>query len=120
MEETIFNEILKALGHLFIAGIALFAYKTAVDNAKGGKVKIVLWKGFLWCAGIALFTSLIMGAPTCEQGSDPVYGGCDYYADDGYEPSTEKRTGRFAYFMALLYLPVVIGAFSGNKEKITQ
>ncbi|PKL72685.1 hypothetical protein CVV26_00245 [Candidatus Kuenenbacteria bacterium HGW-Kuenenbacteria-1] len=108
--ETIFDEIFKALGYLFIAGIVYFAWKTANDNATGGKYKTVLWKGFLWCAGIALFASITLGNPTCEERSDPVYGGCEQYADDGYEPTTEQRAAKFAYFMTLLYIPVVIGA----------
>lgn len=37
------------------------------------------------------------------------------YADDGFEPTTEQRVANFAYFMTLLYIPVVFGAFSGNK-----
>ena len=108
--ETIFDEIFKAFGYLFIAGIVYFAWKTASDNADGGKYKTVLWKGFLWCTGIALFVSVTLGDPTCEQQSDPVYGGCEQYADDGYEPTNEQRAAKFAYFMTLLYVPVVIGA----------
>lgn len=115
--EAIFHEIFRALGYLLIAGVALFAWKTARDNAKGGKLKMVLWKGFLWCAGIAFFASITLGNPTCEERSDPVYGGCEQYADNGYEPTTEQRTASFVYFMTLLYLPVVFGAFNGNKEK---
>src|SRR3989344_2611171 len=100
--ETIFDEIFKALGYLFIAGIVYFAWKTANDNAEGGKYKTVLWKGFLWCAGIALFASVTLGNPTCEERSDPVYGGCEQYADNGYKPTTEQKVARFAYFMTLL------------------
>ena len=108
--ETIFDEIFKALGYLFIASIVYFAWKTANDNAEGDKYKTVLWKGFLWCAGIALFASITLGNPTCEERSDPVYGGCEQYADDGYKPPTEQRVAKFAHFMTLLYIPVVIGA----------
>ncbi len=114
--EAIFNEIFRALGYLLIAGVVSFAWKTAHDNAKGGKLKTVLWKGFLWCAGIALFASITLGNPTCEERSDPVYGGCEQYADNGYEPTAEQRVARFAYFMTLLYLPVIIGVFNGNEE----
>ena len=108
--EIIIDEFFRALGHLFIAGIVYFAWKTASDNAEDGKYKTVLWKGFLWCAGIALFASMTLGNPTCEEPSDPLYGGCEYYADDEYEPTTEQRVARFAYFMTLLYIPVVISA----------
>jgi len=115
--EAIFNEIFGALGYLLIAGVVLFAWKTARTNAKDGKLNMVLWKGFLWCGGIALFVSVTLGNPTCEEYSDPVYGGCEQYADDGYEPTTEQRVAKFSYFMTLLYIPVVFGAFNGNKEK---
>jgi hypothetical protein len=116
--EAIFNEILRALGYLLIAGVALIAYNMARDNAKGGKLKMVLWKGLLWCGGIAFFASITLGNPTCEQQSDPVYGGCEQYADDGYEPTTEQRAASFAYFLTLLYIPVVFGAFKGKDEQL--
>ena len=114
--ELIFDETFKALGYLFIAGVVAFAWKTARDNARGGHLKTVLWKGLLWCAGIAFFASITLGNPTCEEVSDPVYGGCEQYTDDGWEPTTEQRVAKFAYFMTLLYVPVVIGAYNGNKK----
>ena len=113
----IWNEIFRAGKYLLIACIVAYAWKLARDNAKDGKLVNVLWKGLLWCAGIALFTSLTLGNPTCVAQSDPVYGGCDQYAEDGYEASTKQRAANFAYFMTLLYVPVVFGAFSGNKIK---
>lgn len=113
--ELVFEKIFKALGYLFIAGIIFFAWSTARDNAKDGKLKWVLWKGLLWCMGIALFASFTLGNPTCEERSDPVYGGCERYADDGFEPTTEQRVAQFAYVMTLLYIPVAFGAFNGNK-----
>ncbi len=109
--EEIFNSVLKALGYLFIAVIIHFCWSTAKDNAKNGAYKSVLWKGFLWCAGIALFASVNMGSPSCENYSDPVYGGCEEYADDGFDPTTDERAANFAYILTLLYLPVIIGAF---------
>lgn len=114
--EAISHEIFRALGYLLIAGIASYAWKLAYDNAKGGKGRKVLWKGILWCGGIALFASFTLGNPSCEVQSDPVYGGCEQYADNGYEPTTEQRLASFAYFMTLLYIPVIFGAIKGNKE----
>jgi hypothetical protein len=107
--ELIYHEIFRALGYLLIAGIVYIAWKMANDNAERGKYKTVLWKGFLWCAGIALFASITLGNPTCLE-SDPVYGGCLFYADDGYVPTTEQKIANFVYYMTLLYIPVVIGA----------
>jgi hypothetical protein len=74
-------------------------------------------EGLLWCGGIALFASFTLGNPTCEIQADPVHGGCEYYADDGYEPTNEQRAVSFAYFMTLLYIPVVVGAFNGSKKE---
>ncbi len=78
---------------------------------------MVLWKGFLLCGGLALFASLVLGNPTCEQLSDPVYGGCEQYSNDGYKPTTEERAAHFAYFLTLLYLPVIFGAVNGYKAQ---
>ncbi len=116
--EIIFDEIFRALGYLFIAGIVYFTWKTASTNAEGAKYKTVLWKGFLWCGGIAIFTSMTLGNPTCEEQSDPMYGGCEYYANDGYQPTTEQRAANFAYYMTLLYIPVVVGALGKRKNKL--
>jgi hypothetical protein len=64
--EAVVDGIFKALGYLLIAGIALFAWKRADDAAESGKVKMVLGKGLLWCAGIALFASITLGHQSCE------------------------------------------------------
>lgn len=114
--EIITNEIFRALGFLMIAGFASFVYLLAHDNTIKSGVKTILWKGFLWCAGISLFTSIMLGNPTCEQRADPAFGGCEEYLDDGYEPTTEQRVANFAYFMTLLYIPVAFGALSRKKE----
>lgn len=116
--ELITHEIFRALGYLLIAGIVSFAWKQASDAAEKENLKKVLWKGLLWCAGIALFASFTLGNSTCEIQADPVYGGCEQYADDGYEPTTEQRAANFAYFMTLLYIPVVIGMFNGKKKYV--
>ena len=114
----ILNEIFKALSYLIIAAIVLFVFKTARDNAKDGKLKTILWKGFLYCGIIALFASVTLGDPTCEVQGDPVYGGCEQYADDSFAPTTEQRVANFSYFMTLLYIPVIFGAFKGDKEPV--
>ena len=105
--ETISTEIFKALGYLFAAVILYSVWKMARENTRGGNFKMVLWKGFLWCTGIALFASFSLGNPTCDIQSDPLYGGCDEYADNSFEPTTEQRTAQFAYWLTLLYLPVI-------------
>jgi len=115
--ELLQNEIFKALGYLFIAGLVYFAWNTAREETLKKDFKEILFKGLCWCAGIAFFASITLGSPTCEEQTDPVYGGCSQYADDGYEPTTEQRVAKFAYFMTLFYIPVVLGTFKGEKEK---
>ncbi len=107
--EIIFNEIFRAIGYLVISLVVFIAYKYAKDNAKNSNKKIILWKGLLWCSAIALFASLTLGNPTCSQVADPVFGGCEEYDDNSYEPTTEERVANFAYFMTLLYIPVIAG-----------
>ncbi len=113
--ESILSEVFRALNYLLVAGVVTVTWKLAEDKAQGGKTKKVLWKGFLWCIAIAFFASLTLGKPTCVE-SDPVYGGCDEYAENGYEPTNEQREASFAYFMTLLYVPVVFGANNKKDE----
>ena len=115
--EQIFNEISRAFGYLCIAGIIYIVGKTASDKAKKGSYISVLWKGFLLCAGIALVASIALGNPSCEDYEQDPWGGiCYSYSDSGFEPTTEERIARFAYFMTLLYVPVIIGAISNRKK----
>lgn len=113
----IIDKVFEALGYLFVSGVVFSIWKQSCNNSRKEKVKIVLLKGLLLCGGFALFASLILGSPTCEQFSDPVYGGCEQYSDDGYEPTSEERVANFTYFFILLYLPVVLGSARGYKEK---
>ena len=108
------DEIFRAARDLMIAGIVILAYKTARE-AKMTKAKVA-WSGFLWCAGIALFAAVTLGSPSCEEAGDPIHGGCEQYADDGFKPSFEQRSAKFLYFLTLLYVPVLMGAFS-EREK---
>ena len=110
------SEILKAGGYLIVAGLVIFAWNTAREETIKSGYKEILFKGLCWCAGIAFFASITLGNPTCEEQTDPVYGGCERYADDGYEPTTEQRVASFAYYMTLFFIPVVMGTFKGKKE----
>lgn len=114
--ELVSEEVWRALGYLFISGIVAFAWKQAHDAARRSGLYMTLVKGLIWCAGIAMFAAVIMGNPSCEIEGDPLYGGCEQYADDGFEPTGEQRAARFAYFLTLLYVPVVIGSLNGSKK----
>lgn len=118
--EVIFNEIFRAVGYLVISCIVYTAWNIARESVNGDNVKTILWKGFLWCAGIALITSISLGAPSCiDEEYDPHGSVCNEYADDGFEPTTEQRAANFAYFMTLLYIPVLVGAYKGKNSHRT-
>lgn len=115
--DIIFDEIFRALGYLFIAGVAGAAWKIAYDQAKETGFKKVLWKSLLWCGGIALFASITLGSSTCTSYSPGPFGGdCDYRTG-GYEVTTEEQVANFAYFMTFLYIPAAFGALSAPKRK---
>lgn len=113
--ELVLNEFYKALGYLFITGIIYFIYNTSYESSVIQGYKKVLVKGFLYVLVIALFTSITLGSPTCETQSDPLYGGCEQYADDGFIPTQNERVADFVYFITLLYPPVIFGALRGRK-----
>src|SRR5690349_9026073 len=107
----IVNEILKALTYLFIAAIVYYAYRLSRHSRPNRNGTLV--KGFLWCTGIALFGSVILGHPSCFERDEA---GCVEFADDGYSPTTEQRAANFAYIFTLLYIPVLVGAFDKPKN----
>lgn len=111
--ELLTNEIFRAMGFLFIVGFLGLAYQLATDVAKKTDRNSVLWKGLLWCVGIAIFASLMMGThiENCED--DPT--GCGVVQD--YQPTNEQRIARFGYYMTLFYVPVFLGALNGKSKK---
>lgn len=110
----ILNEILNAFGYVVIAGILGIAYSLAKNSSNNRKGTLL--KGLLWCAGIAFVLSLYLGDPTCiDQEYDTRGTICNEYADDGFTPTLEQRISKFAYYLTLLYPPVVLAAFGKPK-----
>jgi|TARA_Y100001001_G_C7897313_1_gene270374 hypothetical protein len=100
---------------LFLAFIAFQAYKMTRDyGEKAGRWSALL-KGIAWVAGIALFAAAMMGNPSCEESGDPLYGGCEQYADDGYEPTLEQRGARFLFWTLLLGIPAGFGLMDSRR-----
>lgn len=108
------DQIFQVVRDLVIAGIVAGAYITA-KRADTGCWETV-WRGFLYCGGIALFAALVMGQPSCEDAGDRLFGGCEAFADDGYEATPKQRAARFLYYFVLLYIPVLIAAGSEQKK----
>ena len=113
---SVFDEIFRALHYLLISGVVLFVYRLTQDNIKKIGFSSTILTGLLWCVGVALLGSFFLGNPSCLEQSDPIFGDCVYYADDGYEPTMKQRVAGFAYLMTLFYVPVIFGAFIKKKE----
>jgi hypothetical protein len=105
-----------AVQGLMVSGLVWYVYKTAKESAEAGEPLRVIGKGLLYCVIAALFAASQMGEPSCEDG-DPIHGGCDSYADDGYDPTREQRYERFAKAFVLLYAPVVAAAFQEMEKR---
>jgi hypothetical protein len=115
--DIIISEIFKALGYLFISIIVFCIYEIARKNASNGRHTDVLWKGFLICLGISLFAGFTLGNPSCIDNEYDVRGySCQEYADNSFEPTNKERASQLAYYMTLLYLPVLIGALQERKN----
>lgn len=113
------EEILNALKYLFVANVIYFIYEESQKNARTLGLRPVLWKGFMWCAGIAIIFAVNLGSPTCIDSEQDNRGTtCLEYADDGYEPSPQAKYAEFAFFFILFYAPVIAGARKGNQEKM--
>lgn len=110
MPDIYTHEIFSAVRMLIGTGIVWFAYKTTRDAASGMGRWPALWRGTLCCMALAALGAATLGAPSCERDDDPLHGGCEQYADDGYTPSTEQRSAKFLFFVVLLLVPVGLGA----------
>jgi hypothetical protein len=110
------DEFVRAIALLAVAGIVRIAWVTSYGAASNGRWLNVLWQGLLICGGIALFAASIVGTPSCESVSDPVYGGCDVYAENGFDPTFEQRAARFTIVMTVLYLPVALAALDARPK----
>lgn len=98
---VIFLNIFRALGVLLIIIVVSGVYdaimNAACDSSKGGKLFSTLWKGFVYCGLIAVSLAI--------------------YAQGDYEITDEERLGKFAFYMTLFYIPVVLGAYKGKDNK---
>lgn len=118
--ELITQDVVKALGLLVGAYLIYYIWHFAREAAESSSAKTVAWKGFLFCAGAALFASLSLGDPTCLSSEQDLRGGdCYEYADDSYDPTSEQRAATFAYWLTVLYVPVIFGAYATSNKTST-
>ena len=114
----VYSETLWDVGRtLFLAFIAFEAYKSTRNyGEKAGRWPALL-KGSAWVAGIAFFAATMMGNPSCEEQGDPLYGGCEQYADDGYEPTLEQRGATFLFWALFLGFSAGFGLMEARRHE---
>lgn len=116
--ELVIHDVLRALGLLIGAYLIYYLWHFAREAAESNSPKTVAWKGFLFCAGIALFAGFSLGNPTCLSSEQDLRGSeCYEYADDGHDPTSEQRAATFAYWLTILYVPVIFGAYANRNKR---
>lgn len=120
MPEIYANELWRAAQALMFAAIAGYSFKTAKEAALTHGRWWSAWRGGAWALGIALVASVAMGTPSCEDPGSSVSGGCDTYADDGYDPTFDQRASRFLFLAILMGVPAVVGAASVGEHEIAK
>jgi hypothetical protein len=114
MLSAVSDQLPSLLRDLAVAGIVGFIYLTAKAATERRGMRLVLLKGFMWCAGLALLAAVLKGQGTCV-GGDPLFGYCDERLG-GYVPSMTSRVATFAYWFLLLMTPVAAGAFNDRSR----
>lgn len=113
------KEISNALNYLFASWVVYMIYIKSKEHTLEKTFWSTLRNGALWCGGFALLTAFWLGDPSCEDYEQDNRGGtCYEYADDGFTPTLEQRLAQFAFYLTILYIPVIIGATNGKKEKV--
>lgn len=118
--EVYSEQFFRALQALFVAGIAGYAFQTAKEAALNHGRWRSASRSLAWCLGLAAFAAVVMGEPSCEENGDPPRGGCEVYADDGYEPSFDDRMARFIFFAMILTIPALVGVSKADDREIAR
>jgi hypothetical protein len=113
--DAIFASLGDVFRDLFLAFVAIQAYKMTRDFGEKVGRFAALTQAAAWIAGLAFFAAFMMGSASCEEAGDPMHGGCEQYADDSYEPTIEERASRFLYVLLLLGLPASFGLMDSRR-----
>jgi hypothetical protein len=116
MSEVYSDTVWDVVRTLVLALIARQAYNITRDYGEKAGRWLALLKGSAWIAGIAFFAAAMTGNPSCEVPGDPLGGGCEQYADDGYEPTLEQRGARFLFWALMLGLPAGFGLMDARRH----
>lgn len=118
MPEIYSDQFYSVTRDLLVAAVAYTVYKLARDSADTRGRWGALWRGSGWAMGLALLAAVLMGQPSCALDGDPLRGGCEELAGEGYIPSMDRRAARFLYFALLLGVPVVAGVMNARQNAL--
>lgn len=109
----ILNEVWRAVGYLFFAGIISYIYSLVINSEDDWKK--LLKQGLLYCFIGSFILASFLGKPSCES-RDGYDGPCESYADDGFEPTNEQYISEFAFYFTLSFVPVLYGINQRRKN----
>lgn len=109
IENSIIKGFFRSFPYLFGSGIVCVIAATAREYAKKEGYISTLVTGFFLCALFAFSISDKMGDPPCLEWEGNT---CVEYDGEGYTPTKNEKIEEFAFFMALFFTPVFIGAKS--------
>lgn len=117
MWDAISSGLSRAIASLLLAAIIYGAYRAGQQTGREHGWR----KGALGVLGGCLFLAALaggsLGSGTCEDAGDPLRGGCEDRADDGYTPSASQVVTQFFYVFFLLLGPTSLGLFGGDKRR---
>lgn len=107
MWESISSGLFKTVTSLFVVGFVWVAFDIGKKIGEESGIKRGLFSvvsGTVLFAGLAAGT---LGQASCDEVGDPLRGGCEEYADDGFTPTTDQ------FFDRLFYILFLAGVSSG-------
>jgi hypothetical protein len=108
-----FYNIIVLLPVIFVMYIAFILTRASAKVSPSTFLNFC-FKCSLWVIGIALFASITLGAlPGICDG--PNFLECAKVFS--YNPTFQQRVSTFGFTLVFLYLPVLIGAYMGYKER---
>jgi hypothetical protein len=117
MWDVISSGLGRALGRLLLAGIVYGAFHFGREAGQERGLKRSFLPALAICAFLAAITAGSLGNGTCENTGDPLRGGCEERADDGYAPTKKKIEEQFVYVLFLLLIPAALGMSEGQKRR---
>lgn len=112
----------KALGYLFVSGIAFVIFWLGKDYAqKTQDIKWMMLKGVMGIIFVAFIGNSLLGTHSENCEGDYMSSNCDMLQD--YKPTSKQYTTNFTYYLVFMTVPYLLGineGYKNNKNKRVQ